>query len=292
MENKIVELLCKLGVCDENSFELFYPKVRDRDDISVMRCKKSGVLFTSTSKHVELSYYAQKNNLDYWNAKNRKQAVLNSLEDDLRRKAQFKHLICNKKWLDFGTGHGGILDLLSPIAEKSIAVELQTDVRELLIKEGYEVYSEISQVPFNDFDIVTFFHVFEHLADPLEILKAIHDKMNGGAKIIIEVPHANDFLLAFLKLDEFKKFTFWSEHLILHTRASLKILLEKANFRNVIIKGFQRYPLANHLYWVKEGKPSGHIIWNELRTEELDAAYSNLLKDIDMTDTLIAIAEK
>ena len=147
-------------------------------------------------------------------------------------------------------------------------------------------------MPSDELDVITLFHVFEHLTDPLDLLKTAYDKLRVGGKIIIEVPHAADFLFAYLDLEEFKKFTFWSEHLVLHNRSSLKAFLDHANFRNTVISGFQRYNLANHLHWLKEKKPGGHINWSMLSTEELDSAYSNMLQRIGMTDTLIAIAEK
>ena len=80
--------------------------------------------------------------------------------------------------------------------------------------------------------------------------------------------------------------------MVLHNRYSLKAFLDKVNFKNIVINGFQRYNLANHLHWLKEKKPSGHIKWSMLATDQLDNAYSNMLEKIDMTDTLIAIAEK
>ena len=140
--------------------------------------------------------------------------------------------------------------------------------------------------------MVTLFHVFEHFNNPLESLKLISKKMRDQGKIIIEVPHARDFLLSFLEHEEFKKFTFWSEHLILHTRQSLTVFLEKAGFENVIITGFQRYPLANHLHWLSKNQPGGHEKWSFLRTIELDSAYSQMLGQLDKNDTIIATATK
>ncbi|OGE82667.1 MAG: hypothetical protein A2846_03350 [Candidatus Doudnabacteria bacterium RIFCSPHIGHO2_01_FULL_49_9] len=153
------------------------------------------------------------------------------------------------------------------------------------------MYSSIAEVRDNDFEIVTLFHVMEHLVNPVEELAAIRTKMAKGGKIVIEVPHARDFMISFLENEPFKQFTFWSEHLILHTRESLRIFLETAGFRNITIQGFQRYPLANHLHWLVRGQPSGHEIWRELRTPMLDQAYAGMLDGIDRTDTLIAIAE-
>ena len=293
MENKIARTLCDWGICDENAIELFYPSVRDRDDISVMRCKKSGVIFTSTSEHMDMSHYAEKHEFPhYWKEDNREKALVDSFEDDSRRKDQFLAMISNKNWMDVGTGAGGILDLLDPYAERVVAVEPQQRALDSLKSLNYEAYSDISEVPFNEFDVITLFHVFEHLTDPLDLLKTAYDKLKVGGKIIVEVPHANDFLFSHLELEEFKKFTFWSEHLVLHNRWSLTAFLEKANFRNTLVSGFQRYNLANHLYWLKEKGPGGHIKWSMLASDQLDSAYSSMLDKIDKTDTLIAIAEK
>ena len=293
MENKIAKTLCDWGICDEKAIEEFYPRVRDREDISVMRCKKSGVIFTSTSEHMDMSHYSEKHEFPhYWKEDNREKALVDSFEDDFRRKEQFLALISNKNWMDVGTGAGGVLDLLRPYAGRVVAVEPQQRALDSLKKEEYEAYSDISDVPFDEFDVITLFHVFEHLTDPLDLLRIAYDKLKVGGKIIIEVPHANDFLFTYLDLEEFKKFTFWSEHLVLHSRLSLTAFLEKANFRSTVISGFQRYNLANHLHWLKEKKPSGHIKWSMLGNDQLDGAYSNMLERIDMTDTLIAIAEK
>jgi SAM-dependent methyltransferase len=293
MKNKIAKTLCDLGVCDEKAIEPYYPQVRDREDISILRCKKSGVIFTSTTEHMDLSHYSDKVEFPhYWKEENRKKALIDSFEDDSRRKNQFLSLISNKRWMDVGTGAGGILDLLEPVAERAVAVEPQQRALDSLKEENYEAYSDISEVPYDDFDVITLFHVFEHLTEPLELLKVAYDKLKVGGKLIVEVPHANDFLFSFLDLEEFKKFTFWSEHLVLHNRYSLSALLEEANFRNTVISGFQRYNLANHLHWLKEKKPGGHINWSMLATDQLDSAYSNMLEKIDMTDTIIAIAEK
>ena len=60
----------------------------------------------------------------------RKNVLKQSLEDDQRRFEQFKYVIADKKWLDIGTGVGGILDLMSTIAKVTKAVEPQKNVRD------------------------------------------------------------------------------------------------------------------------------------------------------------------
>lgn len=292
MENTIQVLLIALGICDPSSIREFYPRVRDRDDIKVMRCDKSGVIFLSRSDHMGISYYQDQKDFTYWSTPSREQAVLESLDDDLRRADQFEPLIRNKKWLDVGTGVGGLLDLIGARAAEVCAVEPQPAIRKELTQCGYTVYESIHDAEDEYFDVITLFQVFEHLLEPLDALRVIHSKMVEGGRLVIEVPHANDFLITFLDLEAFKAFTFWSEHLILHTRQSLEILLRKAGFLDVCVTGYQRYPLANHLYWLAKGEPGGHKEWSFLVNSELDSTYQSMLAQLDKTDTLIVVARK
>jgi 2-polyprenyl-3-methyl-5-hydroxy-6-metoxy-1,4-benzoquinol methylase len=291
MKNKVAQKLIDMGICSEDSFIPYYPRVRDREDVSVLKCEKSGVIVLDSSDHMDISHYNKRDFFRYVGAQDRKTALSTGLEDAQRRFTQFKSMIEGKKWLDVGTGAGGILDLLSSFAQQTAAVEPQDNARKSLIELGYNIYPSVEAIEENDYEVVTLFHVLEHLTDPIGTLKTIKGKMAKGGKIVVEVPHAKDFLLSFLDNDKFKSFTFWSEHLILHTQESLEAFLKEAGFSNITIKGFQRYPLANHLYWLAQGKPGGHILWKELRNPELEKAYADMLSSINKTDTLIAIAE-
>jgi 2-polyprenyl-3-methyl-5-hydroxy-6-metoxy-1,4-benzoquinol methylase len=293
MKNKIQQQLAELNIIDEKQVVPFYPNVRDREDVSVLRCNRSGVIFLSTSEHIENHYYLEKKGTSYWSSESREQGIKETYEDDNRRFNQFRHIISNKHYLDVGSGMGGILDLVKPHAEETAAVEPQSEIRELLIKTGYTVYESILSIPeTKKYDVVSMFHVLEHLTNPLETLKEIHSKMSDGGKIIIEVPHARDALIHLYNIEAFKKLTFWSEHLILHTRESISIFLQEAGFKNISVKGFQHYPLANHLLWLQKGEPGGQNKFYQLRNHELDKAYANVLKSLDQTDTIIAMAEK
>jgi SAM-dependent methyltransferase len=291
--NTIYNELCSLGIIDESSVVPFYPRVRDRDDVGVMRCNKSGVIFLNRTDHVDSAYYEEKSGTSYWSSEDRNSGLKETHEDDHRRAAQIKNLVAGKKYTDVGSGLGGILDLMKPFAKTISAVEPQKDVRNNLIHLGYKVLSSIEELSNEKekSDFISLFHVFEHITNPLESLKLLHKSLTPGGKILVEVPHAGDVLLNNFNLEAFKKFTFWSEHLILHTRASLEKYLSVAGFKNISVKGFQRYPLANHLIWLRDGKPGGQNILPAFRDEKLESTYSEFLDKTDQTDTIIAIAE-
>ena len=99
-------------------------------------------------------------------------------------------------------------------------------------------------------------------------------------------------MLEFEELKEFKNFTFWSEHLILHTHKSLKSILTKAGFTNIKIEYFQRYGFDNHLGWFIKKKPGGHIFFKKYSSKKINSIYSQNLVKLKKTDTLFAVANK
>ena len=57
--SNIIQLLYKLGISDKNSLKKYHKGVRDRDDINVLKCHKSGVIVLD--KIVNNHEYFEKN---------------------------------------------------------------------------------------------------------------------------------------------------------------------------------------------------------------------------------------
>lgn len=290
MDNPIFELLCRLGACDAASVESFHQGVRDRDDIDVLRCARSGALFLSRVDHMSMGHYHDKPPTHRFGSAKRQ--IIATNDDTRRRCRQFANVVRGRNWLDVGTGPGAMLDAMGPIAANCAAVEPQAAAAAALREMGYAIYSELDDVPANEYDVVTLFHVFEHLMDPLGMLKALLARMAVGGRLVIEVPHARDLLISFARSEAFCRHTFWSEHLFLHTRETLRVLVAAAGFEVLTVQGVQRYPVANHLHWLAKGSPDGHSVWSMLADERLDGAYADVLARLDLTDTLTLEARK
>ena len=70
-----------------------------------------------------------------------------------------------------------------------------------------------------------------------------------------------------------------------------RVFLEDANFRDIVIRGVQRYSLSNHLVWLRDKKPGGHqSSLSLLDTPQLKEAYQNALAAGGSTDTILAVA--
>ena len=138
------------------------------------------------------------------------------------------------------------------------------------------------------YDIITMFHVLEHIPDPKSILSQLSEMLANDGQIIVEVPNAADALLTLYNNEPFFHFTYWSCHLFLYTAKILQMLFDQMNLKVNYIKQIQRYPLSNHLHWLANGNPGGHQKWHFLNSPELYAAYEKQLAAIGKCDTIMA----
>lgn len=284
--------LKRLGLIRDSSVNVFSTDTRDVKNLMVYRDNISGVIFID-DYYVGSEVY--KSGAYRGELKPLTQSTVKGFEDYAdtdRRIKEYSQYIVGRSICDFGCGYGSFLKKASSTARSVHGVELQQDCLDQLNRDGITCVSDISKLPHN-METCFLFHVFEHFHEPALMLKKIKAKLkaDGEGLIVIEVPHAKDFLISHMELKAFTDFTLWSQHLILHTRESLSAFLYDAGFKSVVIEGVQRYGLSNHLHWLKNQKPGGHKSpLSIFETESLRRSYAEALSKIDANDTLVAVA--
>ncbi len=288
----IRETLNRIGAINENRIELLSGSTRDNPNLKVFRDLISDVIFIEDYYVGDEEYISG----EYRNRAKQPSASSNQDYEDIvdseRRFKSYRQFILDKSICDFGCGAGSFIKLAQQVAMNVYGIELQQNYRNSLNAIGIKCYSSSQEIN-KSLDVISLFHCLEHLPNPTLILETLKVslKKDGQGTLIIEVPHARDFLINNLKLQAFIDFTLWSQHLVLHTRESLRLLLSDAGFKNIVIEGVQRYSIANHLCWIANKKPGGHRSQlSILETPELVGSYENALARIDATDTLVAIA--
>ncbi len=288
--NPIYKLLISLKLISKKNLEIFSKETRDAT-IKVLSDKISKVIFLEKIKTNNL-YYRFKKKMVHGNkvkvfTKDKTIITKKTIEDKLRFN-NFKKYITKKEVCDFGCGNGSFLKLINKHSKYACGVELYEEyIRDLKSKE-LDIFNDIKMSK-KKFDTIFLFHVLEHLTDPIQELKKLKKFLKKNGSIIIEVPHGNDFLLR--NCDKFRKFSLWSEHLILHTEKSLIKFLKKSGYNKIKVKYFQRYNYLNHLYWLNNGKPNGNIILKNKYDIKIDKSYNTFLNKAKMTDTLYCIAK-
>jgi len=272
MKNPIINELLSLKLINKLNLKILSNNTRGKK-IKVIKDLKSKIIFLE--KYITYKY--PKTPYDK--------------HEDFGRVNQFRKILKNKHILDFGCSWGGFLKKIKNYksingveVRKECINYIQNNIKKINISSDINSFDR-------KFDVITMFQVLEHIPYQIDTLKILKSKLKNRGKIIIEVPHAEDFLIVQKGLKEFKKFTFWHEHLILHTYKSLRFILLKSGFKNINIKYFQRYNFSNHLGWFLEGKPGGHIFYKKIVSDRLNSSYCENLRILGQTDTLIAIAE-
>jgi cyclopropane fatty-acyl-phospholipid synthase-like methyltransferase len=276
-------------LCNSSDLSARKGEVRDAPGMQILQCNDCGLVFLGATDHIAHGFY--ENSGMHGTALTPIDSWLKDTEwDDQRRFELMKAMLPNKRLLDFGCGAAGFLQKAKTLAFEVTGVELEARVRnywagQLNIVSSVEAAGE-------GYDLITAFHVLEHLPDPRATLSRLAERLQPRGRMIIEVPNADDALLDLYDCDAFQRFTYWSQHLFLYSASTFDVLARQAGCRVVAIQHCQRYPLSNHLHWLSQGKPGGHQRWAFLDTLELTRAYENTLAAMGKTDTLIAHLER
>ena len=278
-------------LCSSNSISKVDGTVRDAPNISVLSCDSCGLVFLDSFDHIDKNFYedskmrSSEESISKW----RKETLL----DDTRRLKFLKNQINKKKVLDYGAGNGQFLKLAKRHTKSVTAIELDKESKSWLKKDKIDYFSSFDEIKSKiKFDVITAFHVIEHLKDPIELLKTAAGFLEDNGKIFLEVPNADDSLLSLYKCKGFSSFTYWSCHLMTFNESTIRRVVENSGLKCADIKQVQRYPLSNHLYWLSNGLPGGHQKWSFFNDKKLDKEYKKRLSALKKCDTLFVEVNK
>ena len=207
------------------------------------------------------------------------------------RTLQRKHEIV--KVLDFGSGSGQMLETLSRNFN-AVGLEPDETARKKSLELGHTVYAEINEVVASGetFDLVTLFHVVEHFYKPFEEFQGIVQLLKPGGLVLVEPPNSQDALLTFYESAPFMNFTYWSHHPMLHSHNSISEIVKRTGFEIIENRGVQRYGLANHLYWLSQFQPGGHVSWGSFFGPKTESSYAADLASLGLSDTIWLLGMK
>jgi len=287
------ESVCPLGnISSACNWHKTPGKIRDENGTGMIEC-----LTCELKKHeIDLRHKVnyESGSMHIWTEGYGEELVGPSLDKSrrinlLKESIRFDPLI---SILDFGCGNGEMLEILKTVVPNVMGLEPDAGARDQAEKRGFKVVGSINDLLSTKltFDVITLFHVIEHIYEPLKLLFEIKALLNPGGKIIIETPNSQDVLITLYESNSFRDFTYWSHHPYLYSNLSLGMLVESAGLELISNGGVQRYSIDNHMYWLSKGLPGGHEIWNTKFDEELKNAYNKNLVDRNIQDTLWLVA--
>lgn len=131
--------------------------------------------------------------------------------------------------LDFGCGKGYFLHQLCAAGIEDVhGVELNRSALSFLRGQGYDVAGKVSELDEpGPYEVLTLFHVLEHIDDPKGFLVTLKESLAEGGKLIIEVPNLDGY--GFRKYGA-RWFYLQREHLYYFNEKSLVYLLESCGY--------------------------------------------------------------
>jgi len=279
----------KCYLCGGDSFSDRLGIVRDNPNVKVIECNACSLVTLDSFDHISDRHYeegkmhAEETPILKWSQETE--------TDDQRRLDFFKAKMAGKNILDFGCGNGGFLIKAKPYANKVEGIELEERLQTYFTENGLKVWRSMEDAvdhKCNNYDLITAFHVFEHLLDPIAVLLDLSKLLAPGGEIIIEVPSSEDALLTLYENTDFANFTYWSQHLYLFNSHTMSDMVNKSGLKLNWVKQLQRYSLSNHLHWLSKGKPGGQKVWSFFDNKQMDEAYGQQLASVGKCDTILA----
>ncbi len=280
-------------VCNHTGFTNFLhceDFTTSREKFALTKCDRCEFVLTNprpNSKEIE-KYYHSDNYISHAGGKKTAMDFLYLLARKKTLRAKRKIIASNsngKTLLDFGCGTGEFLKEMNCNGYKTFGVEPSPIAREKasLLQAGKiaETQSELAQ---QQFDVVTLWHVLEHLHNLNESLESFRKVLRNSGTIFIAVPN--------LKSEDAQHYgPYWAaydvpRHLWHFSTTNMKTILEKNGFKLLRIlpmtldayyvsllsesyKNPNRFKLFNYFSAVVQGWRSNHSAKHKLNYSSL-----------------------
>lgn len=182
-------------ICSENKFSVLLPDLLTKSgkSYSLQRCNSCSFVTIHPIPPAEIleEYYSN----HYWSDNKVQKSHSLALLFKLRMRSLIKEIRFlgpeKSRILDWGAGDGALINLLQQNGFDCWGIDLYSNQPsdERLASSSIEDIT----IPDEFFDIITCFHVLEHLENPVESIKKAFRLMKKGGLLILEVPNISSF---------------------------------------------------------------------------------------------------
>jgi len=263
-----MELLKNCPVCGSDIFDPFISGTDyflTGEKFEIVKCNSCGFRFTNPRpKAEELGKYYE--SAEYISHSDTRKGLFAAVYQQVRKYTLGRKLAMISNFqqkgeiLDIGCATGQFLNYMSDHGWKTTGIEPDEKTRARAISEyGLQVFPEEKLNSFNkaSFDVVTMWHVLEHVADLKGRMKQIKNLLKPQGTLIIAVPNSDAY-------DAKKYGEFWAgydlpRHLYHFTKSDVKLLVEKFGFTivNILPMKFDAF----YVSLLSEKYKSGKMRW-------------------------------
>ncbi|WP_317195923.1 class I SAM-dependent methyltransferase [Litoribacter ruber] len=201
MEDKsMYERLTKCPLCKSGHFNntlIVKDHSVSQESFTICKCKKCELLFTNPRPDVKSiqKYYESEDYISHNDSATNLTNLIYKLVRSytLRQKVSWINRFSNKKGrvLDFGCGTGYFLNKAKEDGWETIGLEPNPTAAKIAKdRNGLTVYSDREDLQIEKkFDVITLFHVLEHVHDLQETMEVLLDKLKKRGVLLLAVPN-------------------------------------------------------------------------------------------------------
>ncbi|PIN86241.1 hypothetical protein COV19_05525 [Candidatus Woesearchaeota archaeon CG10_big_fil_rev_8_21_14_0_10_44_13] len=225
----------KCNLCGSGSYDI----LQNPDSFRIVKCKKCGLIYVNPrpdQKYIKEFYSKTSNYAEWHKQKEGREKMWEKRVKELVGVAN-ENNIQKGSILDIGCGIGTFLSMMKDKGWRCSGTEISEIALDSL-ERGIDVFvGPIENMkPNKRFDIITIWHVLEHLPDPLKTLNKANSLLKDEGMIVVAVPNAEERIFLFLKTTiRMKRQYLFSKdskeiHLYHFSQSSLRKMMEKAGF--------------------------------------------------------------
>lgn len=197
-----MESLVNCPICNATSFTTYLTctdHTVSRETFTIVMCESCGFKFTNPRpEEKDLGKYYKSE--DYVSHSNTKKGFINSTYQSVRKYTLLKKLQLISRYfktgsiLDIGCGTGEFLNTCKLAKWETIGIEPDEDARKMAVNNyslDVRSESELQNIPDSSFEIITMWHVLEHVPKLNERVKELKRLIKPNGIIIIAVPNSD-----------------------------------------------------------------------------------------------------
>ena len=273
-----MELLTNCPICNSSDTSLFMACVDNtvsRETFNIVVCNGCGFKFTNPRPEEDKvgDYYKSE---EYVSHSNTKKGFINSTYQIVRKYTLLKKLQLISRYfktgniLDIGCGTGEFLNTCKQAKWNTLGIEPDENARKMA-RENYGLdvkeEGEINALPDAGFDVITMWHVLEHVPKLNERVEDLKRLIKPNGVIIIAVPNCSSWDAGHYK----ERWAAYDvpRHLYHFTPKDIEALFKnhKMKLTQVLPMVFDSFYVSMLSEKIKTGKPNvAKAMWNGLRS--------------------------
>jgi 2-polyprenyl-3-methyl-5-hydroxy-6-metoxy-1,4-benzoquinol methylase len=212
-----------------------------KKEFPIIRCINCGHLFTGNAPiGKELSSYYESDKYTSHTDKATEGKIYNiakTLNITLKCRLIQKHIEHPKHILDYGCGTGDFLGFCEK-RTKMVAYGYDPSekaIKQLRTKYNFTIHNNHNAILQNKYDIITLWHVVEHLPDPIKTIELLVQSLNSTGLLIIAMPNHSSYDSIFYKdkwaaYDVPRHLHHFTPNLLVNSLKNLDIQLKEISF--------------------------------------------------------------